>query len=77
MSLDLYSESQFMALDLTARRNLELTETMRTGEKKGTLLWVLDRTRTAMGKRLIRQYVEQPLLSPAVIGRRLDAVDEL
>ena len=77
VSLDLYSESQFMALDLTARRNLELTETMRTGEKKGTLLWVLDRTRTAMGKRLIRQYVEQPLLSPAVIGRRLDAVDEL
>ena len=47
VSLDLYSESQFMALDLTARRNLELTETMRTGEKKGTLLWVLDRTRTA------------------------------
>ena len=42
VSLDLYSESQFMALDLTARRNLELTETMRTGEKKGTLLWVLD-----------------------------------
>ena len=77
VSLDLYSESQFMALDLIARRNLELTETMRTGEKKGTLLWVLDRTRTAMGKRLIRQYVEQPLLSPAVIGRRLDAVDEL
>ena len=77
VSLDLYSESQFMALDLTARRNLELTDTMRTGEKKGTLLWVLDRTRTAMGKRLIRQYVEQPLLSPAVIGRRLDAVDEL
>ena len=77
VSLDLYSESQFMALDLTARRNLELTETMRTGEKKGPLLWVLDRTRTAMGKRLIRQYVEQPLLSPAVIGRRLDAVDEL
>ena len=77
VSLDLYSESQFMALDLTARHNLELTETMRTGEKKGTLLWVLDRTRTAMGKRLIRQYVEQPLLSPAVIGRRLDAVDEL
>ena len=77
VSLDLYSENQFMALDLTARRNLELTETMRTGEKKGTLLWVLDRTRTAMGKRLIRQYVEQPLLSPAVIGRRLDAVDEL
>ena len=77
VSLDLYSESQFMALDLTARRNLELTETMRTGEKKGTLLWVLDRTRTAMGKRLIRQYMEQPLLSPAVIGRRLDAVDEL
>ena len=77
VSLDLYSDSQFMALDITARRNLELTETMRTGEKKGSLLWVLDRTRTAMGKRLLRQYVEQPLLSPAVIGRRLDAVEEL
>ena len=77
VSLDLYSENQFMNLDMTARRNLELTETMRTGEKKGSLLWVLDRTRTAMGKRLLRQYVEQPLMSPAAIGRRLDAVDEL
>lgn len=52
VSLDLYSENQFMALDLTARRNLELTETMRTGEKKGTLLWVLDRTRHCYGKAL-------------------------
>ncbi len=77
VTLDLYSEAQFMALNITARRNLELTETMRTGEKKGSLLWVLDRTKTAMGKRLLRQYVEQPLLSPAVIGRRLDAVEEL
>ena len=77
VSLDLYSENQFMNLDMTARRNLELNETMRTGEKKGSLLWVLDRTRTAMGKRLLRQYIEQPLMSPAAIGRRLDAVDEL
>ena len=77
VSLGLYSENQFMNLDMTARRNLELTETMRTGEKKGSLLWVLDRTRTAMGKRLLRQYIEQPLMSPAAIGRRLDAVDEL
>ena len=77
VTLDFYIQSQFMALDPTARRNLELTETMRTGEKRGSLLWVLDKTKTAMGKRLIRQYLEQPLLSPAVIGRRLDAVQEL
>ena len=50
-----------MRLDLAARRNLELTRTMRSGEKRGTLLWVLDRTKTAMGKRLIRSWVEQPL----------------
>lgn len=75
--LDFYSSARFMRLDLAARRNLELTRTMRSGEKKGTLLWVLDRTKTAMGKRLIRSWVEQPLLSCAQISRRLNAVDEL
>lgn len=76
-TLDFYSSARFMRLDLAARRNLELTRTMRSGEKRGTLLWVLDRTKTAMGKRLIRSWVEQPLLSCAQISRRLNAVDEL
>ncbi|HEX2985914.1 MAG TPA: DNA mismatch repair protein MutS [Caproiciproducens sp.] len=75
--IDLYTGAQFMHLDLNARRNLELLETMRTKEKKGSLLWVLDKTRTAMGKRLIRSWIEQPLLSPAQISRRLNAVEEL
>lgn len=68
---------QFMKLDMTARRNLELTQTMRTGEKRGTLLWVLDKTKTAMGKRLLRSYLEKPLLNPATINKRLNAVEEL
>ena len=76
-SIDLYAGVQFMHLDLNARRNLELLETMRNKEKRGSLLWVLDKTRTAMGKRLIRNWIEQPLLSPAHIGRRLNAVEEL
>lgn len=75
--LSVYSEGQFMSLDITARRNLELVETLRTKEKKGSLLWVLDRTRTPMGGRLIRSWIEKPLLSPAAIGRRLNAVGEL
>ena len=64
-------------LDLTARRNLELTQTMRTGEKRGTLLWVLDKTKTAMGKRLLRSYLDKPLVNPAAINKRLNAVEEL
>lgn len=76
-ALDFYEETQFMQLDISARRNLELTETMRTGEKKHSLLWVLDKTKTAMGKRLIRSWLEQPLLSPAAISRRQNAVGEL
>ncbi|MFQ9473470.1 MAG: hypothetical protein ACLR0P_10200 [Oscillospiraceae bacterium] len=59
-----YTAGQFMELDLTARQTLELTETMRGKEKKGSLLWVLDKTRTAMGHRLIRGWLERPLLSP-------------
>ena len=76
-NLDVYSDVQFMRLDLTARRNLELLETMRNKEKRGSLLGVLDHTRTAMGKRLMRSWIEQPLINPAQISRRHNAVDEL
>lgn len=72
-----YNDNYFMELDLTARRNLELTETMRSKEKKGSLLWVLDHTETSMGKRLLKAYIEQPLIKPAIIINRLDAVEQL
>ncbi len=75
--IHLYSDKQFMRLDLTARRNLELTETIRGRERRGTLLWVLDKTRTSMGKRLMRSWIEQPLISAALINKRLNAVEEL
>ena len=75
--LQYYTTGRFMELDLDARRNLELTETMRSKEKKGTLLWVLDKTHTAMGGRLIRSWLEKPLLDPIEIGRRQSAVEEL
>ena len=75
--LQYYTTGRFMELDLDARRNLELTETMRSKEKKGTLLWVLDKTYTAMGGRLIRSWLEKPLLDPIEIGRRHTAVEEL
>lgn len=71
------SDKRFMEIDLTARRNLELTETLRNKERRGSLIWVLDRTRTSMGKRLLKSYIEQPLLKPASIIDRLDAVEEL
>ena len=76
-SLDYYSESGFMKLDLAARRSLELTHTMRSNEKRGTLLWVLDRTRTAMGKREIREWLDRPLTNAARIISRQNAVEEL
>ena len=75
--LDYYEQGRFMELDLTARRNLELTETLRGKEKKGSLLWVLDRTRTAMGGRMLRGFLERPLLSVTAINRRLGAVEAL
>ena len=75
--LSYYIGEQFMRLDYTARRNLELCQTMRDGEKKGSLLWVLDRTKTAMGKRLIRKWIEQPLVNASRIQSRLNAVEEL
>lgn len=68
---------QYMVLDMTARRNLELVQTMRTGEKRGTLLWVLDKTKTAMGKRLMRSFLDKPLINPTIINKRLNAVEEL
>ncbi len=72
-----YSSGKFMELDLDARRNLELTETMRNRDKKGTLLWAIDRTSTAMGGRMLRSWLEKPLLDPVEIGRRQGAVQEL
>ncbi|MBQ2061104.1 MAG: DNA mismatch repair protein MutS [Oscillospiraceae bacterium] len=75
--LDYYRQGQFMELDLTARRNLELTETLRSKEKKGSLLWVLDKTKTAMGARCLRSWLEQPLLSVTAVNKRLDAVSAL
>lgn len=75
--LNIISDRRFMELDLNARRNLELCETLRNKEKRGSLLWVLDHTRTSMGKRLLKSYIEQPLIKPASIVKRLDAVEEL
>ena len=75
--LEYYEEGRFMELDLTARRNLELTATMRDKEKRGSLLWVLDRTKTAMGGRLLRSWLERPLLSVAAINKRLTSVEAL
>ena len=73
-TLRYYASGRFMELDPVARRNLELTETLRGKEKKGSLLWVLDKTRTAMGGRLLRNWLERPLLDPVAITRRLDGV---
>ena len=75
--LDVFYGGRYMELDWTTRRNLELTESLRSGEKKGSLLWVLDRTKTPMGGRLLRAWVERPLLSAVAIRRRLSAVEEL
>ncbi len=76
-SIDILSEERYMELDWATKRSLELTEALRTGEKRGSLLWVLDKTRTPMGGRMLRAWIERPLLSPIAIKRRLTAVDEL
>ena len=76
-TLDFYRQGQFMELDISARRNLELTETLRSKEKKGSLLWVLDKTKTAMGARMLRSWLERPLLSVRDIDRRADCVERL
>ncbi len=72
-----YSTGKYMVIDSATRRNLELTETMREKNKKGSLLWVLDKTKTAMGARRLRSFIEQPLIDEAEIVKRLDAVEEL
>lgn len=77
VSLTIHADGEFMGLNLTTRRNLELTETMRTKEKRGSLLWVLDKTVTSMGRRKLKTWVEQPLISPTAILKRLDAVEAL
>ncbi len=76
-SIHPYSTSAFMVLDSATRRNLELVETMREKNKKGSLLWVLDKTKTAMGARLLRSWVEQPLIEKSAIEERFDAIEEL
>ena len=75
--LILYSVTKYMSLDINARRNLEITEKLRDKTKKGTLLWVLDKTVTAMGGRLLRRWLNNPLISECKINKRLDAVAEL
>lgn len=72
--IDLYAIKEKMVLDIFTRRNLELTETIRGKDKKGTLLWVLDKTLTAMGGRMIRRWIEEPLLNAQTINQRLEAV---
>jgi len=73
--LHTYTTDDYMLLDLATRRNLELVETLREGQRKGSLLWVLDRTQTPMGGRLLRKWVNQPLLDVARINQRLDGVE--
>ena len=75
--LEYYEQGRFMELDLNTRRNLELPATMRGKEKRGSLLWVLDKTKTAMGGRLLRSWLERPLLNVTAINRRLNAVEAL
>ncbi len=72
-----YSEDEYMELDIFTRRNLEITETMRSKSKKGSLLWVLDKTKTAMGGRMLRSFLEKPLIDCTKINKRLYAVNEL
>ena len=75
--LIVYSITKYMALDINARRNLEITEKLRDKSKKGTLLWVLDKTATSMGGRLLRRWLNNPLIDAKQINKRLDAVSEL
>ena len=75
--LIVYSITKYMALDINARRNLEITEKLRDKSKKGTLLWVLDKTATSMGGRLLRRWLNNPLIEAKQINKRLDAVSEL
>ncbi len=74
--IDFYDDEQYMSLDISARRNLELTKSMMTGDKKHSLLWVIDKTKTAMGKRMIKSWIERPLMSIPKIVKRQNAVGE-
>lgn len=75
--INFYKNGEYLEIDANSRRSLELCESMRRGDKKGTLLWVLDKTKTAAGARLLKSFIDFPLVSPPAITRRLDAVDEL
>ena len=75
--LTIYSTTKYMSLDINARRNLEITEKLRDKSKKGTLLWVLDKSATSMGGRLLRRWLNNPLIDDKKINKRLDAVQEL
>ncbi len=75
--IEFYDSAEFMALDVSARRNLELTKSMMSGDKKHSLLWVVDKTKTAMGKRMIKSWIERPLVNPTKIMKRQNAVAEL
>ncbi|MBQ1967674.1 MAG: DNA mismatch repair protein MutS, partial [Clostridia bacterium] len=75
--VNFYSENQYMKINYTTKRDLEITETMRSREKKGSLLWVLDKTKTSMGRRLLKSWLDKPLINYAVITKRHNAVGEL
>lgn len=75
--LEIYNEAQYMRLDYNTQRNLELTQTMLSKTKRGSLLWVIDKTKTAMGKRLIRSWLDHPLMNISKINNRQSAVEEL
>ena len=75
--IEFYQENHYMRLDYNTQRNLELTQTMMTNEKRGSLLWAIDKTKTAMGKRLIRSWIEHPLMNVTTINNRQSAVEEL
>ncbi|MGN0149644.1 MAG: DNA mismatch repair protein MutS [Clostridia bacterium] len=76
-TLTSYEVNMYMDIDMSTRRNLEITETMRDKAKKGSLLWVLDKTKTSMGARMLKQWVEKPLINPIEINKRLYSVKEL
>ena len=75
--IEMYAVDSYMIIDSSTRRNLELTETLRDKQKKGSLLWVLDKTKTAMGARKLREYIEQPLLDKAMIEDRLNSIEAM
>ena len=77
VKLNAYKCAQYLSISAESRRNLELTESLRTREKRGSLLWAIDKTESSMGKRLLRSFLEKPLTDPGEIGSRLDAVSEL